>query len=121
MIVNSIAKIMIREHLDTYSSFVDLVTTPCGIACFQNRCKAGERCQNVDISHIAYPAYIRLNREGNSFNAYCSPDGFSWKQVGSRLEVEMGKTVYVGLAVSSHNIKIPCIAKFDNVSLICTE
>jgi hypothetical protein len=48
------------------------------------------------------PQWVRLRRIGNSFTAYVSSDGHSWRQHGNSVSITMGATVYVGLAVTSH-------------------
>ena len=49
----------------------------------------------------AAPGWVRLVREGNLFTAYHSTDGTTWTLVGTDT-ITMASTVYVGLAVTSH-------------------
>ena len=55
-------------------------------------------------------------REGNLFSAYQSQDGSQWTLVGSDT-VSMPATVYVGLAVTSHNPAATATATFSNVAV----
>ena len=48
------------------------------------------------------PYWVRLVRQGNSFSAYRSSNGTSWTLQGT-ITVTMNTSVFVGLAVTSHN------------------
>ena len=54
-------------------------------------------------------------RSGSTFSGYSSPDGTTWTLVGSDT-VSMGSSVYVGLAVTSHNDSALCTGVMSNVS-----
>jgi regulation of enolase protein 1 (concanavalin A-like superfamily) len=62
------------------------------------------------------PGWIRLVREGSLFSAYESHDGSQWTLVGTDT-IAMPATVYVGLAVSSHNPGALATATFSNVTI----
>ena len=62
------------------------------------------------------PRWIRLVREGSLFTAYESVDGSTWNVVGSDT-VSMSNTIYVGLAVTSHDEYAHATATFTNVSV----
>ena len=47
------------------------------------------------------PYWVRMDRAGNTFTAYQSADGTTWKLVGTDT-IAMGANVLVGLGVSSH-------------------
>ena len=47
--------------------------------------------------------YLKLTREGNTFTAYCSPDGNNWTEIGSA-QIEMSDTVYIGLAADGNKV-----------------
>ena len=63
------------------------------------------------------PAWVKLERRGNTVTAYRSADGVGWTLVGSDT-ISMGASVYVGLALSSHDNSRLATATFDNVSVI---
>jgi regulation of enolase protein 1 (concanavalin A-like superfamily) len=63
----------------------------------------------------AAPGWVRLVRKGNLFTGYHSTDGTSWTLLGSNT-ITMGSTVYVGLAVTSHNASQTSTATFTNVN-----
>jgi hypothetical protein len=67
---------------------------------------------------VNYPnTWIRLKRTGNDFTGLFSPDGKKWK-VYTTFTLELAKKVYLGMAVTSHNIKEPASAVFKDISLI---
>jgi len=41
----------------------------------------------------------------------------NWTQQGSSTTITMASTVYAGLAVTSHDTSMACIAAFDNVTI----
>jgi hypothetical protein len=67
---------------------------------------------------VNYPnTWIRLKRAGNEFTGYYSADGKTWKAF-TTFSMELSKKVYLGLAVTSHNIKESATAVFKNISSI---
>jgi hypothetical protein len=62
------------------------------------------------------PGWVRLVRRGDVFEAYRSLDGGTWSRVGSDT-IPMGDTVYVGLAVTSHNTGVATTATVDSVTV----
>jgi regulation of enolase protein 1 (concanavalin A-like superfamily) len=66
---------------------------------------------------FAFPsAWLELQRSGNTFTAYTSPDGSTWTEVGSAT-VTMATSATVGLFVCSHNNNLLNASTFDNVSV----
>ncbi|MEI7422153.1 MAG: hypothetical protein WCK18_08665 [Prolixibacteraceae bacterium] len=64
-----------------------------------------------------YPnTWIRLKRSGNEFTGYCSNDGKTWKVYTTYTLALTGK-VYLGLAVTSHNVKEAAKAVFKDISM----
>ncbi len=61
--------------------------------------------------------WLRLERTGNTFRAFYSTDGTNFTQLDNTQTIAMTSTVYVGLAVTSHNDGSVCTAVFDNVSV----
>lgn len=47
--------------------------------------------------------YLKLTRNGNTFTAYCSPDGNTWTEIGSA-QVDMSDTIYIGLAADGNKV-----------------
>src|SRR5512145_128603 len=82
---------------------------------FQWRTTAGGVTSHTGGPGGTAPGWVRLVRTGNLFTSYHSTDGASWKAVGTQ-SIAMGSTVYVGLAVTSHNPSSASTATFTNVS-----
>ncbi|MBV9767805.1 MAG: hypothetical protein JOZ48_23395, partial [Acidobacteriaceae bacterium] len=115
--VNSTSKagVMIRESLTPDSRHVMMDATSASGLEFLRRQNTG------DITTISWsgasnaPYWVKLVRSGNQFSGYVSSDGATWVQVGSDT-VAMASSVYIGLAVASHDNTKLCTATFDNVS-----
>ncbi len=60
------------------------------------------------------PGWIRLVRRGDRFEAFRSSNGSSWTSIGADT-IAMGATVYVGLAVTSHDPGQLTTAEIDQV------
>jgi len=66
---------------------------------------------------VGYPnTWIRLQRVGNEFTGYCSNDGKTW-EVYSSLTLALPEKVYLGLAVTSHNVKEAAKAVFKDIKM----
>jgi hypothetical protein len=62
------------------------------------------------------PAYwLKVVRTGSTFEGFSSPDGVVWTSVGSQT-ISMSSSVFIGLAVTSHNDGTLCTAVFENVT-----
>jgi serine/threonine protein kinase/tetratricopeptide (TPR) repeat protein len=121
------AGVMIRDNLDPTSRNVMALITPTGVLAFQYR-----RAE-ANLSYTKYapaqtarvPHWIRLTRRGNRFTAEHSPDGLEWENMlpesnGNQppsLEIPMNETVYIGLAVTSHDTSHTAEARISDVTL----
>jgi regulation of enolase protein 1 (concanavalin A-like superfamily) len=107
------AGVMIRGSLDAGAAhaFV-LVSAGKGFA-FQRRRAAGQESLHTAGGSGTPPAWVRLVRRGDTFTAYVSSDGASWRSIGSDT-IPMGGTVYAGLAVTSHSSTAATRAVFDS-------
>ena len=63
------------------------------------------------------PFWVRIERIGNTFRGYISPNGSNWTQQGTAQTISMSQDVYIGMVVLSHVQGQLCTAKFDNVSV----
>jgi regulation of enolase protein 1 (concanavalin A-like superfamily) len=71
------------------------------------------------VTNAAQPApyWVRLTRAGNLITAEQSVDGVIWI-VQQQKTIVMSSTIYVGLAVSSHNNAVALsTTTFDNVTI----
>jgi regulation of enolase protein 1 (concanavalin A-like superfamily) len=110
------AGVMIRETLSAGSRHAYmLVSRERGLA-FQRRAATNGVSTHTDGGAGAAPAWIRLVRSGDVFEAYRSSNGTTWTLVG-RETIPMGTNVHVGLAVTSHDTSSLATARFDQVQV----
>jgi phosphatidylserine/phosphatidylglycerophosphate/cardiolipin synthase-like enzyme/regulation of enolase protein 1 (concanavalin A-like superfamily) len=108
------AGVMIRESLAAGSRHgIMLVSTARGLA-FQRRVQTNGTSTHTDAGAGTAPAWVRLVRTGNRIDAYRSSNGSSWVLVGTET-VSMASTVYIGLALTSHDTSSLATASFDNL------
>jgi regulation of enolase protein 1 (concanavalin A-like superfamily) len=110
------AGVMFRESLAPGSKHALMIVTAGGGWAFQWRPKANSPSRNTDGSSPSIPYWVRLTRTGDTFTGEISADGKDWKHVDS-IAVPMGKTIYVGLAVTAHNNSALNSVLFDNVAV----
>lgn len=107
------AGVMIRESLSPGSRHaMSLVSAGKGYA-FQRRVDPGAWSIHASGGAGAPPGWVRLRRTGSLFEAYRSADGLNWTKIGDEF-IAMADTVYVGIAVSSHNVDLATVAVADN-------
>ncbi|MCH8219178.1 MAG: hypothetical protein IH892_20665, partial [Planctomycetes bacterium] len=117
------AGVMIRETLFPWSKNVYLSGTPRNLTQFQYRGATAGNTVEIASSENAtpLPVWLRLTRAGRVFTAQRSQDGVNWESIttdesASRTTITMCNPLYVGLAVTSHDIEIPAVAEFSHVS-----
>src|SRR5262249_54698377 len=70
--------------------------------------------------NVPAPIWLRLVREGNTFTGFWATDSNgtpnTWQQIGSH-NTFMPSTVYIGLALTSHNNGALATATFDHVQV----
>jgi len=128
------AGIMARTSLDPDSAHVFLFAFPDNSARnhnnggveFQYRPAKGADCVAVyPVDFTSDPAlfparfpqaWLRVKRMGDRFEMFCSGDGRSW-DLYTCLELAIGRTVYVGLAVTSHEEDVTVRAEFCDLAL----
>ena len=110
--------VMFRNALTPDSTDMYLCVTPTGGIKLEGRTSDGGTATIDDTATgLTAPYWIRLIRTGNLFTAFISPDGNTWTNLGS-VTVAMNTTVYVGLAVTSHNTAALNNSTFQNVSIV---
>jgi regulation of enolase protein 1 (concanavalin A-like superfamily) len=112
------AGLMFRDSADPGAPFADVVATPGNCVAFQWRSTAGGQPDDVHITGLSAPLWVRLVRAGDAFSAYYSTDGVIWTQLGSTQTVAMNSTAPAGLAVTSHNDSALSAATFTHVSVL---
>ncbi|MCB1824480.1 MAG: PKD domain-containing protein [Candidatus Competibacteraceae bacterium] len=111
------AGVMIRESLNANSRHAMVVVTPGNGVAFQRRSKTGGSSYHTAGAAAKAPYWVKLTRSGNYFYAYQSQDGVNWTRIGRRITINMATSVYVGLAVTSHDNRLLNTATFDNLSI----
>jgi peptidoglycan/xylan/chitin deacetylase (PgdA/CDA1 family)/regulation of enolase protein 1 (concanavalin A-like superfamily) len=110
------AGIMIRESLTDNASDAMMLLTPVNGARFGGRATTGGTTNLIPLAGVAAPYWVKLVRSGSKFSGYISPDGTNWQPAGSS-SITMADTVYIGLAVTSHDATKLSLATFDSVTL----
>lgn len=64
-----------------------------------------------------FPFWVKLVRVGNTFTAYNSLNGVDWRPVDQPRTIDMGSTLFVGLAVSSSDGSQVTTVAYDNVEV----
>jgi len=111
------AGVMIRETLTAGSKYAAAVITPSTGISFQRRAATNGTTANTTATgtQLVVPYWLKLTRTGNSLASYYSSDGVTWTSGGSS-SVIMGSSVFIGLAVTSHNA-FNSTATIDQVNL----
>jgi regulation of enolase protein 1 (concanavalin A-like superfamily) len=118
------AGVMIRESLDAGSRFAGVYISPGHGAHFQARAMTdlaatsdstvSTTAQNAALA----PAWVKLERIGNDFNASYSTDGTTWTAMSWNPQtINMTGSIYVGVVVTSHNATAVCTAQFSNITI----
>jgi len=110
------AGVMVRDTLESDSVNAAVLITPENGVRFQHRSTAGSVTDRYFAEDITAPQWVKLERTiGGLIRAYYSADGTTWTSFNP-VPVRMSMPVYIGLAVTSHNVDAVCEAKFSNVS-----
>ncbi|MHC4702723.1 MAG: PA14 domain-containing protein [Planctomycetota bacterium] len=124
------AGVMIRETLDAGSKFAAVYIMPSTAAGEPtNGCRFQART-DTDVAAtsdtsvatpeqmaITAPYWIKLERDvAGNFRGSYSADGANWESLVWRPNISMDATVYVGLALTSHDAGATCEAVFSNVT-----
>jgi len=113
------AGVMIRQDTGTGSphSFMPITASGGNGASWQGRLTEGAASENNDATDpVAAPYWVRIDRAGNTFTGFLSPDGANWTPLGDPRDVVMTDPVLIGLALTSHNVNQATSAAFSNVS-----
>jgi len=118
---NNFAKagLMVRETMDVDSRHAMVLLAHNRGTLFQWREQAlGECWQNLCSTNWQTPNWLRIVRSGDWVGGYSSADGTNWTLASWTLLKGLAPQVYVGMAVSSHDLQQVCAsAEFDQVSI----
>jgi fibronectin type 3 domain-containing protein len=109
------AGVMIRQSLAANAANAYIAVTPGNGVTWQYRSGAGGSTSYNNTSGFSAPCWVELVRSGNTITGYRSPDGVTWTPQGTNT-ITMTSTVYVGLALTSHDSVNLATAAFDNVT-----
>ena len=115
------AGVMIRETLEPGSRHAYAAVTPASGVASQGRIDPGGVSFNTAEGGITAPHWVKLERDiAGNFTVSHSADGSTWVPVSGATpqNIQMGSTVFVGLAVTSHDAALTTEAVFSNVSII---
>ncbi|MFC1552345.1 TolB family protein [Candidatus Latescibacterota bacterium] len=106
---------VIRQGLEADDAYADAVVHGDGLTSLQYRGEKGGETLEVQ-SPISAPASIKLERHGDLFTLSVARTGEDFHPVGS-VTVDLTDSVYVGLAVCSHDSTVSETAVFSNVGI----
>ncbi|MEN6575708.1 MAG: discoidin domain-containing protein [Phycisphaerales bacterium] len=116
------AGVMIRQNTDSGSvhAFMPLTANNDGAAgngaSFQRRLTvAGVSTNDDSATVIAKPYWVKVERVGDAFSGYISPDGIAWTQLGAAQTIAMNGSTLIGLALCSHSTTAVTGAEFSDV------
>ncbi|HHG86274.1 MAG TPA: choice-of-anchor D domain-containing protein, partial [Bacteroidetes bacterium] len=116
------AGVMMRNTLAAGSEEVMMLKRGGNGWSWQNRNTAnGTTAFSGNLGGTIFPLWVRIVRLGNSFSGYYSADGISWTQQGTTQTIVMPATIYVGLAVTSHDDGVINTSVLDSVDVIATS
>jgi len=114
------AGVMIRETLNADSRHAFAVVTPASGVASQGRPDTGAASFNYNQTGFAAPYWVKLERSiSGLFTVSHSANGSNWQPVtgATPQNIPMAATVYVGLALTSHDAALTCQAVFSNVTI----
>jgi hypothetical protein len=113
------AGVMIRESLDPGSKHAFAAITPVNGVATQGRIDTAGASFNYNQTGVAAPYWVKLERSiSGMFTVSHSANGTSWQAVSGSVvqSIQMASTVYIGLAVTSHDAARTCQAVFSNIT-----
>jgi len=114
------AGLMFRESLSTGANYAFLGLSSGSGAYLQSQTAFGSSVSvtNTGAGVMKAPYYLKLVRNGTSFTGSVSADSISWTTIGSKTVSMTAGTIYVGLAVCSHNNNILSEVVFTNWTIL---
>ncbi|OHB79217.1 MAG: hypothetical protein A2Z25_14025 [Planctomycetes bacterium RBG_16_55_9] len=117
------AGVMIRETLDPGSKHAFACVTPGNGVAAQGRTTTDGASYSTNQTGIVAPRWVRLERDASgNFTVSHSANGTTWEPVANAVptNIPMASTVYIGLALTSHDPALTCQAVFSNVGMTGT-
>jgi TolB protein len=110
------AVLMFRQSLDADSAYADLALHGNGLTSLQYRDEKGATTHEVQSS-ISAPKRLRIEKRGDYFSMWLSPQGGTPEMAGGSVRVSLHGTFYIGIGVCSHDKDVVEKAVFSNVDL----
>jgi len=119
------AGVMIRETLDPGSAHAMAFVTPGQGVVFEYRPLTGDNNLGAagQQTGVTAPYWVKLERSlSGSFTASHSTNGTTWQPIPNTTmaNIQMSANVYIGLAVTAHDVTQTCQAVFSNVKFTGT-
>jgi Right handed beta helix region len=108
------AGVMIRANRNPDSPHVYMAITGRNGAAFQRRLTAGANSLHTAGQPGTTPRWVKLERKGTTVTGSESIDGINWTVVGS-VQIDLGASPQIGLAVTAHRDRESATATFDSV------
>ncbi|MEI7833188.1 MAG: hypothetical protein WCJ56_08330, partial [bacterium] len=111
------AGLMLRETLDANSAYVGTFISVGNGAILQSRTAKGGYTTPVKTGAFIAPIWLKLTRAGNIFTGYTSVDGKAWVQIDVPITIKIANDIYIGLAVTSHDVNNYSTVVFDSYTI----
>jgi hypothetical protein len=108
--------VMIRSTTADNAAFAAVFATPGHGVAMIVRTADGGGTTDLGQAKQNVPVWVKLQRSGNTFSGYASPDGVSWTLISTR-DVSMTGSVTAGLAVTSKRESTLNLSTFDGVTI----
>jgi hypothetical protein len=110
------AGVMVRASTTDNSAFAGVFATPGNGVAMIVRTATGVAALDLAKKPGAAPVWVKLQRSGNTFTGYTSPDGVAWTLIASK-DIPMTGGVTTGLAVTSKHANTLNTTTFDNLTI----
>jgi hypothetical protein len=114
------AGVMIRETLEAGSKNAFVCVTPGNGVIFQGRTEEDATGFSANQTGITAPHWVKLERDAaGNFTVSHSANGVAWESVADSIptNISMDSNVYIGLALTSHDVVLTGEAVFSNVTI----
>ena len=117
--VNTFSKagVMVRADLTAGSANAAMFLTAGDGIVWQNRPTSGASSTFTQGAVSGPPHFIRVVRTGTTVDGYYSYDGSNWTFLDT-VTLPIGTTVYLGFAVTSHDVTTATEAQFSSITVI---
>jgi hypothetical protein len=113
------AGIMFRASLSANAANAFLAVTPGNGTTSQSRSSSGGGTGFSNLVGFSAPYWLRVQRTGNVFSVYQSPDGVNWRTAGSTVTLSnIPSSCDIGFALTAHDNTALAAAQFDHVTII---